>query len=300
MICIVGPTATGKTQLAAALALKLNGEIISADSRQVFRGMDIGTGKDLSDYTCAGITIPYHLIDIRDAGEKYSVFEYQKDFWECYPEIVGRGKMPILCGGTGLYTEAVTKAYEMPQVPVNTALRERLSSLSLAELSERLAHYRSLHNTTDIDSCKRAIRAIEIEMYRTEHPLEFKKYPSIEAQYIGIFFEREERRKRITLRLHQRLKQGLVEEVESLLNKGIPPENLIFYGLEYKYITLYLTGAMDYATMVDQLNTAIHQFAKRQMTWYRSIEKKGTRIHWLDGDAPLPEKIRQAKELILK
>lgn len=300
MICIVGPTATGKTQLAAALAAELDGEIISCDSRQVFRGMDIGTGKDLSDYVYHGRAIPYHLIDILPAGSKYSVFEYQKDFWKVYPEIVARGKTPILCGGTGLYTEAITKGYSMPQVPVNETLRSRLADFTLPDLAEILKKYRPVHNTTDIDSCKRAIRAIEIEVYKQDHLMEFETFSLIPSTYLGIYFEREERRKRITERLHQRLKEGLIEEVQNLLESGISADDLIFYGLEYKYITLYLLGKTDYPGMVDALNTAIHQFAKRQMTWYRSIERKGTVIEWIDGRLPLPEKIQNAKRALLK
>lgn len=300
MICIVGPTASGKTQLASALAAELDGEIISCDSRQVFRGMDIGTGKDLKDYHYKDKHIPYHLIDILPAGAKYSVFDYQKDFWEVYPQILSRGKKAILCGGTGLYTEAVTKGYSMPEVPINNLLRKKLSDKNLNELADILRQYRPLHNNTDIDTCKRAIRAIEIELYRKSHAAEWVEYPPIPSLYIGVYCERELRRQRITQRLHQRLEEGMIEEVKTLLDSGIQAEDLIFYGLEYKFITLYLIGKLDYANMVEQLNVAIHQFAKRQMTWYRSIERKGTPIAWIDGTLPLEERLKIALQIVRK
>ncbi|MBR1681834.1 MAG: tRNA (adenosine(37)-N6)-dimethylallyltransferase MiaA [Bacteroidaceae bacterium] len=306
MITILGPTACGKTAVATLLAARLgDAEIISADSRQVFRGMDIGTGKDLSDYTVhepltarpalgsaacivqEPIHIPYHLIDIADAGTKYSVFEFQRDFLRAYNNICSRARKTILCGGTGLYIESVLRAYKLVEVPVNAALRERLEGKSLEELTALLATYKRLHNTTDVDTARRAIRAIEIEEYYREHHIdETQPFPDISSQTFGLDIPRELRRKRITARLHKRLAEGMLEEVQRLLDSGIPAEALISYGLEYRYLTLYLTGELTYDEMVRQLEIAIHQFAKRQMTYFRGMERRGVEIHWIDATRP--------------
>jgi len=298
LITIIGPTASGKTSLAAALAARLDTEIISGDSRQVYRGMDIGTGKDLADYVVEGQQIPYHLIDIRDAGEKYNVFEYQHDFHRAFAEIRAKGKLPILCGGTGMYIEAVLKGYKLLDVPQNPKLRESLKGKSLAELEQLLASYKKLHNKTDVDSAQRAIRAIEIEeYYRTESP-EQNEYAPIRSLIIGVNIDRELRRERISRRLRARLDEGMVDEVRRILASGVKPEDLIYYGLEYKYLTLYVTGVLSYVEMVSQLEIAIHQFAKRQMTWFRGMERRGFTIHWIDAQLPLPEKVQQIIDLI--
>lgn len=298
LITIIGPTASGKTSLAAALAARLDTEIISGDSRQVYRGMDIGTGKDLADYVVEGQQIPYHLIDIRDAGEKYNVFEYQHDFHRAFAEIRTKGKLPILCGGTGMYIEAVLKGYKLLDVPQNPELRESLKGKSLAELEQLLASYKKLHNKTDVDSAQRAIRAIEIEeYYRTESP-EQNEYAPIRSLIIGVNIDRELRRERISRRLRARLDEGMVDEVRRILASGVKPEDLIYYGLEYKYLTLYVTGVLSYVEMVSQLEIAIHQFAKRQMTWFRGMERRGFTIHWIDAQLPLPEKVQQIIDLI--
>ena len=291
MITILGATAGGKTSVAANLAYSINGEVISADSRQVYRGMDIGTGKDIADYTVNGTEIPYHLIDIVDAGYKYSVFEYQKDFLKAYNDIKKRGKFPVLCGGTGMYIEAVVNGYELVPVPPNPDLRTELGQKSDEELINLLVSLRTLHNRTDIDSKKRLIRAIEIELYIKEHKIETPEYPVIRNIYFGINYDREIRRQRITQRLKQRLAEGMVEEVEKLMAKGISADDLIFYGLEYKYLTLYITGQLTYDEMFSQLNVAIHQFAKRQMTWFRGMERQGAVINWIDGLLPMEKKI---------
>ncbi|HKK80949.1 MAG TPA: tRNA (adenosine(37)-N6)-dimethylallyltransferase MiaA [Prolixibacteraceae bacterium] len=296
LITILGATASGKTSVASHLATKVNGEIISADSRQIYRGMDIGTGKDIQDYTINNTTIPYHLIDIVDAGYQYNVFEYQHDFIEVYDDITARNKLPVMCGGSGLYIEAVLKGYKLIQVPVNEKLREELSDKSLEELTEILKKYKTLHNTSDVDTRKRAVRAIEIEEYYTGHPQIDTYFPNINSLIVGVKFDRNSRRRRITERLNARLKEGMIEEVESLMNKGITPDNLIYYGLEYKYITLYLTGKLSYFEMFNQLETAIHQFSKRQMTWFRRMEKHGFNIHWLDGYMPTSEKVAKIIE----
>ena len=294
MITVLGPTASGKTGLAAHLALRLNGEIISADSRQVYRGMDLGTGKDLEDYTMGNTTIPYHLIDIADAGYQYNVFEYQKDFINVYEDITSREKFPILCGGSGLYLEAVLNNYRLIQVPHNEELRERLKNKSLEELTEVLKSYKeSLHNTTDIDTEKRAIRAIEIEDYYVKHPDIDLTFPDINSLVVGVKFDRNSRRKRITERLKQRLDEGMIDEVRNLLHSGVKPEELIYYGLEYKFLTLHVTGQLSYEEMFSKLETAIHQFAKRQMTWFRKMERNGTKIRWIDGYVPLEEKVEK-------
>ena len=291
LLSIVGPTASGKTTLAVHVAAALQGEIISADSRQVYRGMDIGTGKDLGEYEVGGKQIPYHLIDIADAGDKYNVFEYQQDFIKAWEDCHRRNVVPVLCGGSGLYAEAVLKGYKLLAVPVNEELRASLRDLSLEELASRLATYKKLHNITEIDTPKRAIRAIEIEEYYRTHSYEGKAYPEINSLIVGVDVSREVRRERITKRLYERLESGMVEEVRNILSTGVKSEDLIYYGLEYKYITLYLTGQLSYEKMVEQLNIAIHQFAKRQMTWFRKMEREGFRIHWLEAGLPLEEKV---------
>ncbi|EJX08324.1 tRNA delta(2)-isopentenylpyrophosphate transferase [gut metagenome] len=298
LITIVGPTASGKTTLAAALAYDLQTEIISGDSRQVYRRMDLGTGKDLADYVVQGQPIPYHLIDIAEPGYKFNVFEFQRDFLQAYQSVKARGKMPILCGGTGLYVESVLKGYRLLPVPENPELRERLAHHSLEELTTMLATYKKLHNQTDVDTVKRAIRAIEIEEYYRQQPPEYREFPEIRSLIIGVDIDRELRRQKITRRLKQRLDDGMVDEVRALLNSGIAPEDLIYYGLEYKYLTLYVTGALSYEEMFHGLETAIHQFAKRQMTWFRGMERRGLKIHWLDATLPLEEKVEYIRRLL--
>lgn len=296
LISVVGPTASGKTALAVRLAAELGGEVISADSRQIYRGMDIGTGKDLGEYSWKGRKVPCHLIDIVEAGAKYNVFEYQNDFLKVWEDCRQRGVFPVLCGGSGLYVEAVLKGYKLLAVPVNEELRASLAGLALPELAQRLAGYKKLHNTTDVDTVKRAIRAIEIEEYYLTHPYEEKDFPELRPLIVGVDVSREVRRERITARLHARLQEGMVEEVKRLLDSGIKPEDLIYYGLEYKYLTLYLTGELGYEEMVEKLNVAIHQFAKRQMTWFRKMERDGFDIHWLDASLDLDEKVAKVKE----
>ena len=298
MITILGPTASGKTPVAARLAAEIGGEIISADSRQVYRRMDIGTGKDLEDYG----SVPYHLIDICEPGTKYNLFEYQQDFYDVYQQIRSRGAVPILCGGTGLYIEAVLKGYHLSPVPQNQALRDSLEGKSLDELSQMLADLKSktgsnMHNTTDVDSCQRAIRAIEIETYNLEHPTPRRELPPVDSIIIGIDIDRELRREKITRRLKTRLDHGMVEEVRALLDEGIPAEDLIYYGLEYKFLTEYLTGQLSYDEMFQRLEIAIHQFAKRQMTWFRGMERRGFKIHWISATLPMEEKIAQILSL---
>jgi tRNA dimethylallyltransferase len=298
LIAIVGPTASGKTSLATSLAARLgNAEIISADSRQLYRGMDLGTGKDLADYCVEGKTIPYHLIDIADAGEKYNLFQYQDAFKKAYEDIVSRGQTPILCGGSGLYVESVLKGYRMAHVPENPELRERLSVYSLDELAEILSRYKTLHNTTDIDTVKRAIRAIEIQEYYKEHPLEEQDALNLNSLVVGVDVDREVRRQRITARLHSRLQEGMVEEVRKLL-ETVSADDLIYYGLEYKYLTLYCIGELSYEEMVRQLEIAIHQFAKRQMTWFRGLERRGTPIHGIDAAKDMSEKVDEILTLM--
>ncbi len=291
LITILGPTASGKTALAAALAYELDAEIISADSRQVYRGMDIGTGKDLADYAIGGKHIPYHLIDIVEPGYKYNVFEYQRDFLSAYEGIRRRGKWPILCGGTGLYLESVLKGYRLLPVPENPELRARLSGMTLEELTELLRTYKTLHNTTDVDTPKRAIRAIEIEEFYRTTPVSERSFPRLEGLIVGVSIDRDLRREKITRRLRQRLDEGMADEVRQLLAKGLTPDDLIYYGLEYKYVTLYVTGQLSFADMFTRLETAIHQFAKRQMTWFRGMERRGFVIHWVDASLPMEEKI---------
>ena len=297
-ITILGPTASGKTPLAAALADRLDSEIISGDSRQVYRRMDLGTGKDLADYTINGREVPYHLIDIVEPGYKYNVFEYQRDFLKAYEEITKKGKLPVLCGGTGMYIESVLKGYRLLPVPENPELRASLEGKTLEELTKILAGYKKLHNSTDVDTAKRAIRAIEIEEYYQQQPPEYREFPSLKSLIVGVDIDRELRREKITRRLKQRLEEGMVEEVRGLLAGGIPAENLIYYGLEYKFLTQYVIGELSYEEMFHQLETAIHQFAKRQMTWFRGMERRGFTIHWLDATLPMEEKIEQIINLI--
>lgn len=298
MITILGPTATGKTSFATYIASQLNGEIISADSRQVFRGMNIGTGKDLSDYSINGVDIPYHLIDIADPGYEYNVFEFQTDFLKAYEQIEAHEKFPILCGGTGMYIESVLKGYKLINVPDNEDLRELLELKSDEELEEILLDYKDLHNTTDITERDRLVRAIEIQKYYEDHPDLDTSFPKIDSVIVGIDFDRRVIRARITERLEQRLDEGMVDEVQALLDKGVTTEQLKFYGLEYRFITQYLEDEIAYNEMFRRLNTAIHQFAKRQMTWFRRMEKQGFEIHWLDGNLSHQEKMMQLIPLL--
>ncbi len=298
IITILGPTASGKTSLATRLALMMgNAEIISADSRQVYRGMDIGTGKDLADYEIEGVSIPYHLIDIADAGDKYNLFQFQQDFWNAYNDIRSRGKFPILCGGTGLYIESVLKSYKMVPVPENPQLRQELEGRSLEELTELLSTYKSLHNTTDVDTPKRAIRAIEIQQYYREHKIDEREFPSLRSLTIGVNIDRNLRRQKITQRLHDRMQQGMLQEVEGLL-RHVPAEDLMYYGLEYKYLTLCCLGQLTREEMLRQLETAIHQFAKRQMTWFRGMERRGTPIIWQDASESLESRAERIMKLL--
>lgn len=304
MITILGPTASGKTALAAALAADIGAEIISADSRQVYRRMDIGTGKDLDDYTVGCIRVPYHIIDIVEPGTKYNVFEYQKDFVAAYNDIVSRGVVPILCGGTGLYIEAVLKGYNLMPVPEDKELRMSLEGKTLPELTLMLTRLKkengsAMHNTTDVDTVKRAVRAIEIERYYSTHPrpTDGCDYPEITSLVIGVDIDRDERRKKISERLRQRLDNGLVDEVRGLLDSGVTPDALIYYGLEYKFVTEYVIGKRSYEDMFRSLEIAIHQFAKRQMTWFRGMERRGIKINWIDAQLPMSEKVRLIKDL---
>ena len=316
MITILGPTASGKTSLAAALAARINSlgahlfgtpakgaEIISADSRQVYRGMDIGTGKDLADYTIHGKQIPYHLIDICEPGTKYNLFEYQQDFYDVYQDIQKRGAFPILCGGTGLYIESVLKGYHLSPVPQNPELRESLAHKSLEELTLILKELKAktgsnMHNRTDVDTAQRAIRAIEIESYNLEHPMPERELPAVDSLIIGVSIDRDARREKISRRLKQRLDEGMVDEIKGLLDRGIPAENLIYYGLEYKFITEYVIGKTSYDEMYRGLEIAIHQFAKRQMTWFRGMERRGLTIHWVDALQPMEKKVETVLELM--
>ena len=302
MITILGPTASGKTPLAAALAEKIGGEIISADSRQVYRRMDIGTGKDLGDYILKMkdeiVKIPYHLIDICEPGTKYNLFQYQQDFYDAYQDICRRGVVPILCGGTGLYIEAVLKGYKLSPVPQNPELRQRLESKSLEELTEMLVELKekngsNMHNKTDVDSCQRAIRAIEIETYNLEHPMPRRELPPVDSLIVGVHIDREQRREKISRRLKARLEEGMIDEVKALLAEGIPSEDLLYYGLEYKFVTEYIIGNTTYDEMFQHLEIAIHQFAKRQMTWFRGMERRGFKIHWIDAMQPMDDKVKE-------
>lgn len=302
MITIIGPTACGKTAVAAALAVRVGGEIISADSRQVYRRMDIGTGKDLADYVVDGKQVPYHLIDIAEPGTRYNLFQYQHDFLKAYNDIMQRGALPILCGGTGLYVESVLRGYRLAAVPENKELRERLKGKSLEELAEMLAELKRrngsvMHNTTDVDTTKRAIRAIEIETFNGENPAAGADIPPVESLVIGLDIGREERRRRITARLRQRLADGMVDEVKGLLESGIPAENLIYYGLEYKYVTEYVIGRSSFDEMFSRLEIAIHQFAKRQMTWFRGMERRGVKINWIDAMQSTDDKVNKIIDL---
>ena len=300
LVTILGPTASGKTSLAVALAADLNTEIISADSRQIYKRMDIGTGKDLEEYKYEDKEIQYHLIDICEPGYKYNLYEYQRDFNVVFQDLRTREKFPILCGGTGLYIETVLKGYSMPQVPENKELREKLKDKTLTELTSILKTYKTLHNTTDVDSCKRAVRAIEIaEFYRNQQPEERKNKP-LNSFIVGVDIEREARRRKISERLRMRLDSGMLDEVRALLKEGISPDDLIYYGLEYKYLTEYLIGRLSYVEMVSKLEIAIHQFAKRQITWFRGMERRGFSIFWLDAFLPLDEKIMKIKEQLKK
>ena len=298
LITIVGPTASGKTKLAAALAADLKAEIVSGDSRQVYKGMDLGTGKDLADYVVDGKPVPYHLIDIAEPGYKYNVFEFQRDFLKAYDDIKGRGKNVILCGGTGLYIESVLRGYRLIPVPENPELRTKLEGKSLDELTTILSSYKSLHNTTDVDTAKRAIRAIEIEEYYLRQPASEREFPKIDSLNIGLDIERNLRRQKISDRLKRRLEEGMIDEVRGLLNGGVKPEDLIYYGLEYKYVTLYVICQLSYDEMFTKLETAIHQFAKRQMTWFRGMQRRGINIHWIDATLPTDDKLRIINELI--
>lgn len=302
MITILGPTASGKTSLVAALAYHLDAEIISADSRQVYQGMDIGTGKDLADYTVAGKHIPYHLIDICKAGSKYNVYQYQQDFLEVYNKIKETNKLPILCGGSGLYLEAILKGYHLSTVPPNEELRKQLNDISHESLIQMLVEIQEqlntkMHNSTDLDSKQRTIRAIEIGKYMLTEADPKTNFPEIPSLIIGVDIDREERRRKITTRLHQRLEEGMIEEVKQLLKQGIAPEDLIYYGLEYKFVTEHIIGKLSYDEMVQQLEIAIHQFAKRQMTWFRGMERRGIKINWINASLPMEEKIEMIQTL---
>lgn len=297
LISIIGPTACGKTSLAVEVARAIGGEILSADSRQVYRGMDIGTGKDLSEYGEGASRVPYHLIDIVDAGEKYNLFEFQRDFLEAYNGVNARGALPVLCGGSGLYVESVLRGYRLIPVPENPELRERLENYSLEELTAMLATYKVLHNTTDVDTKKRAIRAIEIEEHYARTPQHEREFPLLSSLIIGLDVDREVRRSRISNRLKARLDEGLVDEVRKLLDEGVSPEQLIYYGLEYKFVTLFLMGALSFDEMYKGLEMAIHQFAKRQMTWFRGMERRGLNINWIDASLPMAEKVEIIKNM---
>lgn len=298
LVTILGPTACGKTSLAVALADQLNTAVISADSRQVYRSMDLGTGKDLDEYTIGGREIPYHLIDIVDAGYKYNVFEYQRDFLTVYDTLRAEGQLPVLCGGTGMYIESVLRGYRLVEVPENKVLRASLADKSLDELTTILQGYKQLHNTTDVDTCKRAIRAIEIEEYYRANDVNVREFPKIKSLTIGLDVSRELRRERISHRLRERLEQGMVDEVRGILATGVPPEDLIYYGLEYKYLTMYVIGELTYDEMVTQLEIAIHQFAKRQMTYFRGMERRGVPIHWVSSALSTHEKVEYILQLL--
>ena len=300
LVTVLGPTASGKTAFAAMLASQIKGEVISADSRQIYRRMNLGTGKDYSDYRVSGLQVPSHLIDIVEPGYKYSVFEYQRDFYKVFRDIQSRKRFPVLCGGSGMYIDAATRGYRLINVPRNDKLRDELESKSLEEQSSVLSALKKLHNRTDVDTTEHALRAIEIAVYYRDNPHLMQDTPILNPLYIGILYNRAEERARITARLDQRLQQGMVNEVEDLLRSGLSPDSLSYYGLEYRFITAYLMGRMDYPTMVSLLNNAIHQFAKRQRTWFRKMEREGCNIHWLDGNMPLQEKLRTTLELLQK
>jgi len=297
IITILGPTAGGKTSVATNLAYKIDAEIISGDSRQIYRGMDLGTGKDLNEYIINNQQIKFHLIDIVDAGYKYNLFEFQKDFFKAYADIIEKQKLPIFCGGTGLYLESIIDNYNILEVPENTELRNQLILKEKDELEQMLISMKSVHNKSDFDTKKRTIRAIEIETYYQTNPRKQIEYPKINSLTIGIKYEREIQRKRITERLKQRLQDGMIDEVKTLIDKGVPADTLIYYGLEYKFITQYLLNQITYNQMFELLNIAIHQFQKRQMTWFRKMEKDGINIYWLDGYMDLDKKINKIIEI---
>ncbi|HEX2969640.1 MAG TPA: tRNA (adenosine(37)-N6)-dimethylallyltransferase MiaA [Bacteroidales bacterium] len=298
LVVITGPTASGKTCLAVSLARKLGGEVISADSRQVYRGMDIGTGKDTDDYMIDGSMIPCHLIDIAEPGYKYNVFEYQRDFLKVYKDLKKRNVFPVVCGGSGMYADSIISGYKMVEVPPDSGLRAKLEKKTIEELKEILSTYRPLHNVTDTDTKKRVIRAIEIEHFSRNQNTASSSFPKINPLVVGISIDREIRRKRITERLYKRLESGMIDEVKMLIGKGIRHETLIYYGLEYKYITLYLMGRLSRAEMIHDLEISIHQFAKRQMTWFRGMERRGIKINWIDGLLPMEEKVDRILELL--
>lgn len=300
ILIITGPTASGKTALAAALACRIKGEIISADSRQVYRGMDLGTGKDYDDYLVNGIRIPVHLIDVADPGYKYNVFEYQRDFFRVFNELKTRNVFPLVCGGSGMYIDSIVSGYSMYEVPPDPLLRKKLEQKSMSELIDILSSYKKLHNITHIDTKNRVIRAIEIEKYNSSGKVNLAQFPKLKSIIIGVMADREKRRRRITERLKQRLDAGMIDEVKRLMENGVSEEVLIYYGLEYKFITLFLTGSKDYDTMVKELEIAIHQFAKRQMTWFRGMERRGIKIHWIDGELPPDEKLEIILQLLSK
>ncbi|MGB4204979.1 MAG: tRNA (adenosine(37)-N6)-dimethylallyltransferase MiaA [Bacteroidales bacterium] len=300
LITILGPTASGKTRLAALLANRINGEVISADSRQVYKGMDLGTGKDYSDYEVDGKTVPYHLIDIADPGEEYNVFRYQQDFIRVYNDIIRRGRIPVMCGGTGLYIESVLGAYRMESVPQNEELRAELKQKSLEELAEKLRNIKPLHNITDITDRERALRAIEIAVFENERKNDTHSFPDMNSLIFGVAYNRSELRQRITQRLKNRMGEGMINEVKELLSSGVSAEKLDFYGLEYRYLARYVTGMITYDEMFSLLNTAIHQFAKRQATWFRRMERKGFTIHWLPGEWNMDEKMEYILQALEK
>ena len=297
MLTITGPTACGKTSLAAELAYQLGGEIISADSRQVFRGMDIGTGKDLADYHLHGVDIPYHLIDIHDAGYEYNVYQFQNDFIRAFNDITSRGRLPILCGGTGMYIEAVVKGYQLADAPIDPEFRQRMEAYSDEELTARLASLIKLHNHTDTETRDRLLRALEIQEYHLQHPDEYPHMPDMEHLIIGVSYPRAQVIERIGIRLRQRLEEGMVEEVQRLLDSGVPAERLLRYGLEYKHITRYLHNECSYEEMYENLYTDIRRFSKRQMTWFRRMERQGIPIHWIDGTQPMEAKVSEVMAL---
>jgi tRNA dimethylallyltransferase len=298
LLVVTGPTASGKTSLAAAISYKLGGEIISADSRQVYRGMNLGTGKDYEDYLINGIQIPCHLIDIADPGYKFNVFEYQREFFKVYSDLKKRNIFPVVCGGSGMYADSIITGYKMFEVPPDSGLRIELEKKTMEELKNILLTFRNLHNTTDIDTKKRVIRAIEIEHFTTNKRKQKSESPKVKPLVVGVIFERDSRRRRITDRLKQRLDSGMIDEVKNLIDNGINTETLIYYGLEYKFITLYLTGKISYEEMFRDLEIAIHQFAKRQMTWFRGMERRGIKIHWIDGEIPIEDKVEKVMELL--
>jgi len=298
LVTIIGPTASGKTRLAALLASCIDGEILSGDSRQVYRGMDLGTGKDLADYMVGGKLVPYHLIDIVDAGYKYNVYEFQRDFTTAFNDIVARGKTPILCGGTGMYIEAVLKGFKLIQVPANAELRQWCEQKSDLEIVEELKKHKKLHNSTDVDTRRRMVRALEIEVYYARNSQLEVMYPEFTPVIIGVSVDRDVRRQRIDDRLKTRIHEGMIDEVKMLLDRGVPVETLVYYGLEYKFLALYVTGKISFEEFTTQLNIAIHQFAKRQMTWFRGMERRGIQIHWIDGQQPMEKRLEQCLSVI--